>query len=63
MTTKGYKISNKGNTMIITHSDTGEHIAEYRMTPGHEVSEIRQMRRAIDKHLAEPNGTLGNYQW
>jgi hypothetical protein len=63
MTTKGCKISNTGNTMVITHSDTGEHIAEYRMTLGHEASEIRQMRRAIDKHLAEPNGTIGNYQW
>lgn len=48
-------------TMIITNSN-GEHIAEYRLTPGCERSEIAAMRRAINKHLMD-GGTMGNYQW
>jgi hypothetical protein len=36
---------------------------EYRLTPGQELREMRQLRREIDAHLAEPGGTLGNYQW
>jgi len=66
---KTYKIKQqllKGEdyyTMVISNRETGEGIAEYRLTPGRERAEIRQMRRAIDEHLDEPNSTLGNYQW
>lgn len=51
------------SSMLITDRETGEEIAEYAMTIGHEDSEIRQMRRAIDKHLSEPGNGLGNYNW
>lgn len=66
---KDYRINRQSKagegyeTMVISNRETGEHIAEYRLTPGCERSEIAAMRRAIDRHLAEPNGTLGNYQW
>jgi hypothetical protein len=50
-------------TMIISHRETGEQRAEYRLTPGSERQEITQMRRAIDEHLDNPGATLGNYQW
>ena len=59
---KDYKIKQTGDTMIISHRATGEHIAVYRLTLGVERSEIAAMRRTINKHLAN-NGTLGNYQW
>jgi hypothetical protein len=36
---------------------------EYRLTPGQELREMALLRREIDAHLAEPRGTLGNYQW
>ena len=61
---KTYKIKQDGRTMIISNRDTGEQIAEYRLTPGCERTEIAQMRRAIDRHLDEDSRhTLGNYQW
>ena len=50
-------------TMVIRNRDRGEDIAEYRLTPGCERSEIAAMRRVIDRHLGQPNATLGNYQW
>jgi len=60
---KSYKIKQQdGVAMVISHRDTGATIAEYRMTPGHERTEIVAMRRAIDKHLSA-GGTIGNYQW
>jgi hypothetical protein len=49
-------------TMVVINRDTREEIAEYRLTPGCEASEIRRMRRVIDEHL-DGGGTLGNYQW
>ena len=52
-----------GYTMIISNRKTGEDMAEYRLTRGCEQAEIAAMRRVIDRHLAEPNSTLGNYQW
>ena len=52
-----------GYTMIISNRKTGEDIAEYRLTRGCEQAEIASMRRVIDRHLAEPNSTLGNYHW
>ena len=59
---KSYKIKQTGDTMTISNRETGEHIAEYRLTPGYERTEIAAMRRAIDRHLGN-GGTLGNYQW
>jgi len=50
-------------TMTIINRDTGEEIAEYRLTVGCEQSETLAMRRAIDKHLDNPGAGLGNYQW
>jgi hypothetical protein len=50
-------------TMIISHRNTGDHIAEYRLTSGQERKEMAQMRRSIDRHLSKPGATLGNYQW
>ena len=50
-------------SMVIRNRETGEDIAEYRLTPGCERSEIVSMRRAIDRHLDQPNATIGNYQW
>jgi hypothetical protein len=49
--------------MVIACAGTGEHIAEYRLTPGKERPEINQTRRAIDRHLEKPGATLRNYQW
>ena len=60
---KSYKIKQTAEGMIVSHRSTGATIAEYAMTPGHERTEIAQMRRAIDKHLNGAGGTLGNYQW
>jgi len=60
---KEYKIKDDGDKMIISRRETGAIIAEYRLTLGYERAEIAQMRRAIDTHLSEPRGTLGNYQW
>ena len=51
------------STMIIRDNDSGEDQAEYRLTAGCERLEMAAMRREIDRHLASPNGTLGNYQW
>jgi hypothetical protein len=51
------------STMVIACAGTGEHIAEYRLTPGKERPEINQTRRAIDRHLEKPGATLRNYQW
>jgi hypothetical protein len=50
-------------SMVIRDRETGEDIAEYRLTRGCERSEIAAMRRAIDRHLDQPSATLGNYQW
>ena len=50
-------------TMVIRNRETGEEIGEYRLTLGEERREIAGMRRALDRHLEEPNGTRGNYQW
>lgn len=49
-------------SMIVIDRATGGELAEYRLTPGSEQTEIRQMRRAIDYHLTT-SGTLRNYQW
>ncbi len=49
--------------MQIINRKTEEIIADYRLTPGYEAQEIRQMRRAIDGHLDNPGATLGNYPW
>jgi hypothetical protein len=49
-------------TMVITPRDAQE-AAEYRLTAGREKAQIAAMRRELDKHLAAPGGTLGNYQW
>jgi hypothetical protein len=49
--------------MIITPRDNPEATAEYRLTPGRERQQMAAMRRELDKHLAAPGGTLGNYQW
>jgi hypothetical protein len=50
-------------TMVITPRDAPEAAAEYRLTAGREQAQIAAMRRELDKHLAAPGGTLGNYQW
>ena len=49
--------------MTIRNRETGEEIAEYRLTEGRERAEIAAMRRAIDRHMSAPGATLGNYQW
>ena len=60
---KTYRINQTdSDTMTISRRDTGEHIAEYRLTIGAERAEIARMRRTIDEHLSN-GGTLGNYQW
>ena len=56
------EVKDAGDTMVIINRVTREHIAEYRMTPGFERQELRQMRKAIREHLAN-GGTIGNYQW
>jgi len=66
MKTYRIKRQDKGEgyeTMIISDRETGDKIAEYRLTPGCERAEIAAMRRAIDRHLDGPGATLGNYQW
>ena len=59
---KIYKINQTNETMIVSNRETGDRLAEYRLTPGAERAEIAQMDRAIDAHL-DNGGTLGNYQW
>jgi hypothetical protein len=54
---QGYEV------MIITPRDDPEAVAEYRLTPGREQAQMAAMRRELNKHLAKPGGTLGNYQW
>jgi len=49
-------------TMTIRNRDTGDEVAEYRLTPGCEGAEITSLRRAIDRHI-DNGGGLGNYQW
>lgn len=49
------------STMVIYDAD-GNHVAEYRLTRGHEHTEIRDMRDDIDTHLAN-GGCLGNFNW
>lgn len=49
--------------MVITPRDAPEAAAEYRLTAGRERAQMAAMRRELDKHLAAPGGTLGNYQW
>ena len=46
-------------TMIIIDRETGDEIAEYRISGD---SDIRAMRRVLDEHLMS-GGTLGNYQF
>ena len=67
---KPYRIKRQHNpgeryyTLIISNRETGEQIAEYRLTPGRGQAEIAAMRRTIDRHLAGGWGaTLGNFQW
>ena len=48
-------------TMIIL-DDTWDEIAEYRLDPGTEKSQIARTRRAINRHL-DDGGTLANYNW
>ncbi len=50
-------------SMVIIPHDAPEAVAEYRLTPGRERAQMAAMRRELDKHLAKPCGTLGNYQW
>ena len=50
-------------SMVIVPRDAPEATAEYRLTPGRERAQMAAMRRELDKHLAAPGGTLGNYQW
>ena len=50
-------------TMIIRNRETGAAVAEYRVEIGRERTEIAATRRTIDRHLANPGATLGNYQW
>lgn len=54
---QGYEV------MTITPRDDPDAAAEYRLTPGRERAQMAAMRRELDKHLAAPGGTLGNYQW
>jgi hypothetical protein len=58
-----HKTGDDYETMVIRNRETGEKIAEYRLTPGCERAEISAMRRTIDKHLSLPGNGLGNYQW
>jgi len=58
-----HRVGEGYESMIIRNRETGEDIAEYRLTAGSERAEIAAMRRAIDRHLREHNATLGNYQW
>jgi hypothetical protein len=50
-------------SMVIAPRDAPEATAEYRLTPGRERAEIAALRRELDRHLAQPGATLGNYQW
>jgi len=50
-----------GEKTAIVSYEGGE--ARYRLTQGSERKEVAALRREINKHLATPNGTLGNYQW
>ena len=50
-------------TMIIRNRETGAAVAEYRVEIGRERAEVATTRRTIDRHLANPGATLGNYQW
>lgn len=47
---------------IVEDSETGDELAEYRLTIGKESKEVRDIRRAVNSHL-DDGGTLGNYQW
>jgi len=60
---KARRVGEEYETMVISERATGDHIAEYRLTRGHELSEMRGMTRAIDAHLSRPGATLKNYQW
>ena len=59
---KTYKINQTAETMIVSNRETGVRLAEYRLAPGCERTEIVQMRQAIDRHM-DNGGTLGNDQW
>ena len=66
--TKEYTIKRRTHaqgyeSMVITPRDAPDAAAEYRLTPGRERAQMAAMRRELDKHLAAPGGTLGNYQW
>jgi len=58
-----HRANEEYRTMVITYSATGEYVAEYRLTSGCEQAEIAGRRRFLNKHLAKPNATLGNFQW
>jgi hypothetical protein len=60
--TRKKRLSEKYDTMIILRREDWIELAEYRLTPGQEKSEIARMRRAINRHLNN-GGTLKNYQW
>lgn len=60
---RGTKPGESYETMTVADRETGDVIAEYRLTPGSERAEIASMRRTIDRHRAKPGATLGNYGW
>ena len=59
---RNYTIKRKTDTMIVRDYNTKARIAEYRLTPGQEESEVKALCRAVNKHM-DNGGTLGNYQW
>jgi hypothetical protein len=61
--TKPYIIRRTNGGIEISARDNHDLIASYALTPGREDTEIRAWRRELDKHLAQPGATLGNYQW
>ncbi len=54
------KVIRDGQTMTVYCGP--DHVAEYRLTPGQELSEMRRFRSALKRHFAA-GGTVGNYQW
>jgi hypothetical protein len=50
-------------TMIVMDTEDGRDLAEYQLVSGCEKPMKDAMRRALDRHLAQPGATLGNYQW
>jgi len=60
---KEHRAGEEYATMIVRDNEDGRDIAEYRLVSGCEKPMKDAMRRALDRHLAQPNATLGNYQW